>query len=271
LLSRIRYFLKPRQRIWDQEGLSELVTITVPKKEELRLTKDLSQTEVQSRLKALATTLDTRGWAVKNIDVNLSALDTGAQMVTPDSDRLVGAGGVPKQMAVVDVHAEDDIMDEKNNPTAKKFDSLMKQAEEKRKRSLLASLKGLVSEELGKPPTSKITGKGKHAAASKKSHAGLTEEEKRILHESEAEAKQELQKKLSKARAQFNSRSSASKAKPAVRPAQSAKVKSPQSKPVTPDSQSVKMELAQSGNAFSVATLSQLANRGPKIEQTGPD
>src|SRR6266576_5729998 len=59
LLSRIRYFLKPRQRIWDQEGSSDLVTITAPKKEDLHLTKDLSPTEVQSRLKTLASTLDT--------------------------------------------------------------------------------------------------------------------------------------------------------------------------------------------------------------------
>src|SRR5581483_7737796 len=132
LLSRLRFFLKPRRRIWDQEGLSELVTVTAPKKVELRLTKDLTQNEVQSRLKALATTLDTRGWAVKNVDVNLNSQETAAEAVTPESDRLVGPSGVPQQMPVVDVHAADDIMDEKNNPTAKKFDSLMKQADEER-------------------------------------------------------------------------------------------------------------------------------------------
>src|ERR1043165_5457079 len=59
LLSKIRYFLKPRARIWDQEGMDELVTVTAPKKEELRLTKDFSQSEVHSRLKTLASTLDT--------------------------------------------------------------------------------------------------------------------------------------------------------------------------------------------------------------------
>jgi hypothetical protein len=32
LLSRIRYFLKPRGRVWDQEGIEELVTITAPKR-----------------------------------------------------------------------------------------------------------------------------------------------------------------------------------------------------------------------------------------------
>lgn len=31
LAAQIRFFLKPRKRIWDQSGLKELVTITVPK------------------------------------------------------------------------------------------------------------------------------------------------------------------------------------------------------------------------------------------------
>lgn len=283
LLSRIRYFLKPRQRTWDQEGLSELVTVTVPKKEELHLTKDLSPTEVQSRLKTLATTLDTRGWAIKNVDVNLSSLDSNAQIVTPDSDRLVGAAGIPRQMAVVDVHAADDIMDEKNNPTAKKFDSLMKQAEDKRKRSLLSSLKGLVNEKPAAPKNRNGVVKGKHSTAHKKSTTGLTEKDKEFLRQSKAEAQRELEAKLAKARAKFNSEHAGEKAKKASpeqkqAPAESmakpaadaAKPKSPSSKQVTPESQSVKMELAQSGNAFSVATLSQLANR-PKVEQTGPD
>src|SRR3954462_6185586 len=100
LLSRIRYFLKPRERIWDQEGMSQYVTVTAPKKQEVILTKNLSQNEVQSRLKTLATTLDTRGWAIKNIDVNLSVPEETAQNSTAESDRLVGTGGVPQQMPV---------------------------------------------------------------------------------------------------------------------------------------------------------------------------
>src|SRR5665213_3625195 len=73
LLSKIKFFFKPRKRIWNQSGIEELVTITAPKKIEQRLTKDISQTEVQSRLKTLASTLDTRGWAIKNVDLNLNS------------------------------------------------------------------------------------------------------------------------------------------------------------------------------------------------------
>jgi hypothetical protein len=73
LLAKIRFILKPRRRIWDQSGLQELVTITVPKKIERQLTDGLSQNEVQSRLKALANTIDTRGWAVKGMNTNIAA------------------------------------------------------------------------------------------------------------------------------------------------------------------------------------------------------
>src|SRR5882762_7603529 len=34
LLAKIRFFLKPKLRLWDQSGREELVTITVPKKVE---------------------------------------------------------------------------------------------------------------------------------------------------------------------------------------------------------------------------------------------
>jgi hypothetical protein len=71
LLAKVRFFFKPRRRIWDQTGMKDLVTITVPKKIERQLTKDFSREEAQNRLKALANTLDTRGWAVKNVGVNM--------------------------------------------------------------------------------------------------------------------------------------------------------------------------------------------------------
>jgi hypothetical protein len=73
ILAHIRFYLKPHLRIWDQSGLLELVTITAPKKFERQLTKNLTQREVKSRLKALATTLDSRGWAVRNVAVDLNA------------------------------------------------------------------------------------------------------------------------------------------------------------------------------------------------------
>src|SRR6187402_3059875 len=67
LASRIRFLIMPRKRIWDQAGMKELVTITVPVREAHIYTNGLSQDEVQNRLGALASIVDSRGWAVKNV------------------------------------------------------------------------------------------------------------------------------------------------------------------------------------------------------------
>jgi hypothetical protein len=224
LLSRIRFFLKPRERVWDQDGLEELVTITAPKRIEQHLTKEMNQTEVRSRLRTLASTLDTRGWAIKNVDLNLN--DVG--VVHPSeaaSDRLVANAGYTTTAPVIDVHAADDIMDEQNNPTAQKFAAMMQTADEKRKKDVLQTMKGLIDQPEEHPKIKKVRHKvvGSYAPVKKPEQKAVKPEQK-------------------------------------TAPA-----------PVTPQRQAVNMELAQSGSAFSVSTLSQLANRQPMIEQTGPN
>ncbi len=123
-LAKIKFLMFPRKRIWDQSGVKELVTITVPKKIERRLTNGLSENEVKSRLQALADTIDSRGWAIKNVNVSMlgqPALVTGI----PDSDRLVGTGSLPQPVEAVDVKGSDDMLDVQNNPVAKHFDSMI--------------------------------------------------------------------------------------------------------------------------------------------------
>ncbi len=120
LASRIRFLIKPRKRIWDQSGIKELVTITVPKREEVIRTDGLSQTEVKSRLEALANTLDSRGWAVKNVAVNLFAQPAYAMQGAGD-DRLVSMGDMPTEVPSYSVTAADDILDTVNNPVAQRL------------------------------------------------------------------------------------------------------------------------------------------------------
>ncbi len=124
LLAKVRFFLKPRRRIWDQSGVKELVTITVPKKIEQHLTKDLTQTEVRSRLKALANTIDSRGWAVKNVNVNLFSEPSYAT-AAGTSDRLVDPSTLPQDVPIYDVHPDDDMLDETTNPTAQHLDQMI--------------------------------------------------------------------------------------------------------------------------------------------------
>ena len=88
LLAKIRFMFKPRKRIWDQTGIQELVKITAPPKVVEYTGDNLSQTEVRSRLKALADTIDSRGWAVKGSLGQPIAM--GAS-----SDRLVAGSSLP--------------------------------------------------------------------------------------------------------------------------------------------------------------------------------
>jgi hypothetical protein len=136
VLSRVRFFVKPRLRIWNQMGALELVTITVPKKMERQLTKDFSQREVRSRLKALATTMDSRGWAVRNVAVNLNANPSYLDITDPDSDRLVAGSNLPQSQVATDVNESDDIMDAQNNATAQHFETLMQEEDVKRKQKV---------------------------------------------------------------------------------------------------------------------------------------
>lgn len=124
-LAKLRFFLKPRLRIWDQTGMTELVTVTAPKHEEQRpLTDGLSQREVRSRLHALANTLDSRGWAVKNVNVNLATTLSDYSA----SDRLVDVSTTPQEVASIDVRPDDDILDEQANPVAQTFSTKINQA-----------------------------------------------------------------------------------------------------------------------------------------------
>ncbi len=122
LLAKVRFFLKPRRRIWDQNGMKQLVNIVAPKHVEQVLTNGLSQTEVKSRLHALANTIDSRGWAVKNASLNLYSTPSYIQY---QSDRLVDPSTLPQDVPGYDITPGDDIMDEQSNPTAQNFNSMI--------------------------------------------------------------------------------------------------------------------------------------------------
>jgi hypothetical protein len=137
-LARIRFLFKPRRRIWDQSGIKEFVTITAPKRIERIYTDGLSQMEVRSRLSALANTIDSRGWAVKNVNVDLGA----AQAAMPaQTDRLLDFSAMPQEVSNVDVRADDDILDEVNNPLAYQVNQMIDASTKARRQGLLARLK----------------------------------------------------------------------------------------------------------------------------------
>ncbi len=109
LLAKIYYFFKPRKRIWDQSGMQELVRITAPAKIEEYNSDNLTQTEVKSRLKALADTIDSRGWAVKH-----AAYPADQNTISPSNDRLLDAETILPTAVNDDIQDMKDIFDESN-------------------------------------------------------------------------------------------------------------------------------------------------------------
>ncbi len=150
LLAKIRFFFKPRLRIWDQDGVEELVTITAPKKVEEVLSDNLSQTEVKSRLRALADTIDSRGWVVKNVNVNMFADPSYATSVT-DSDRLVGVSSLPQAVPAVDIRADEDILDENNNPKAQKLEQMITTSEKEHRQEMMGKMQAVRDRQTAQP------------------------------------------------------------------------------------------------------------------------
>lgn len=138
-LAKIRFMLKPRKRIWNQSGAKDVVTITVPKKVERVLTNGLSQNEVQSRLSALADTIDSRGWAIKNMNINLAS--NQRQATDHSSDRLVPAVFMPQPVSNVEVLASDDVLDPYANPTAHKLDTMIQTANQAHRQQIIEQIK----------------------------------------------------------------------------------------------------------------------------------
>lgn len=150
-MGKLRYWFKPRKRVWNQSGIKELVTITVPKKIEHIYTDGLSQNEVKSRLQVLASTIDSRGWAVKNVNVNSY---TAHPFETATSDRLIDMSKVPQTVSDSDIVASDDILDEKNNPIARQFDNMITQSSEDHRQLLIDEMNS---------PQATITGVGQNS------------------------------------------------------------------------------------------------------------
>ncbi|HSW79689.1 MAG TPA: PrgI family protein [Candidatus Saccharimonadales bacterium] len=121
-LAKIRFLFKPRRRIWNQSGVKQLVTVTAPKRIETHYTDGLSQTEVKSRLHALADTIDTRGWAIKNVTAGLYQ---PAMPGSRNSDRLIDISNLPAELPAIADHTTD-MMDDTSSPMAQNFDNMMR-------------------------------------------------------------------------------------------------------------------------------------------------
>ena len=260
LLARLRFLIKPKKRIWSQSGIQHLVKITAPKKFAKQRTKGLSETEVKSRLQTLASTLDSRGWAVKNVTVAPDKLEEDTQ-----SDRLVAPTTLSAIDLGIEVHPADDILDEANNPTAQYFSGLMQQADADRKINTASRL----------PAARQAVAK-----AEKDTKNPIEHHHRKFLVPSEKTGKKTKsdsvtpQPKLDAPQSDYRSLSSSfDYTQDTLSPVERAGFGAGQAAAdeMTEADRADKLELAQSGNDFSVATLSKLANRKGQFTQLGPN
>lgn len=124
LAAMVSFFLKPRQRLWDPEGVETLIEITAPKTVEVQRTKDLSQSEAAQRLSYLANIVDTQGWAIRGV--------SGASGTAMNSD------------VYLEAQSAEDVLDT-NTSIAHSFDQMMSKStermrEEARQRMMQATM-----------------------------------------------------------------------------------------------------------------------------------
>lgn len=82
------YFIKPRKRLWQPDGLTALVEITAPKTAEPELTKDISEEEAIERLDYLSDIVESRGWSVRGAGVSPQGVAPHTARSTYDDDML---------------------------------------------------------------------------------------------------------------------------------------------------------------------------------------
>ena len=97
LAAMVKFFLKPRIRLWQPEGQVNLVTIVAPHVNEVGGPAGLSRNEAQQRLSYLARVIDTQGWAARGVtDTAIASLNetvtAEASMVDDVLDSSVGIG-----------------------------------------------------------------------------------------------------------------------------------------------------------------------------------
>jgi len=90
----VSYYLKPRKRLWQADGIESLIEITVPKTVAFERTKNLSQGEAQERLGYLAELVDSGGWAVRGRGVQApnTALNSDIYFEAQQAEDVLDSG-----------------------------------------------------------------------------------------------------------------------------------------------------------------------------------
>lgn len=117
----LSYYLKPRVRVWDPDGIATPIEITAPKESDDQVQlKNLSQSEAEKRLGYLADLADTHGWAIRGQGVQPPS-------TTLNSDIYFEAQQAP------------DVLDE-NNSTSQIIDQKLSKSSADRRQAAIKKL-----------------------------------------------------------------------------------------------------------------------------------
>jgi len=116
----VTFYLKPRKRFWQPDGIQSLIEITAPNIDEVIRSKDLSQDEAEKRFSYLASIMDTGGWSVRGVDV-------------PQSSSM-------KSQAFYEAKGTEDVLDG-NGGVAQSFDDRLNQSDTRHHEEVLARIR----------------------------------------------------------------------------------------------------------------------------------
>lgn len=130
LIAMIKFFFKPRKRIWDPEGTISLVQITAPKVLEGPQLKGFGSDEASQRLAYLAQVVDTRGWSTRG--------------ATSASDSL-------SDIFVAEASHAEDVLDETSG-VAQAFNQRIAASDEARMQAARNQMQAMLSQPVPAPP-----------------------------------------------------------------------------------------------------------------------
>jgi hypothetical protein len=132
----VSFYLKPRKRLWQADGIQSLVEITAPNVVEVQRAKDLTQSEAERRLSYLANIVDTEGWAIRGV-------------ATPQST------GSMQNEVFFEAQQTEDILDDSGG-VARSFDTMIDQADAKRRQDMMDRMHQPATTGLAPLPTPQV-------------------------------------------------------------------------------------------------------------------
>ena len=115
----VSFITKPKRRLWQPDGIESLIEVTAPKVDERQYGKGYNQEEVQRRLSYLANLVDSHGWSVRGV-------------ADPDSSM--------QDDLYNEAQTANDMLDD-DNTTARQIDSLVNQADQRRRQEVVEKMK----------------------------------------------------------------------------------------------------------------------------------